>query len=47
MFLLCRGEKNIKIPTCYIQNDVNDFVHLIAQWKIHDISELNNYLLDL
>lgn len=32
-FLLCCGEKDIEIPTCYIRNDINHFVHLIAQWK--------------
>jgi len=31
--LLCRGEKDIEIPTCYIRNDVNHFIHLIAQWR--------------
>jgi hypothetical protein len=32
-FLLCRGDKDIEIPTCFIRNDVNHFVHLISQLK--------------
>jgi len=32
-FLLCRGDEDVEIPTCFIRNDVNHFVHLIIQWK--------------
>lgn len=32
-YLLCRGNKDIEIPQCFIRNDVNHFVHLITQWK--------------
>lgn len=32
-FMLCRGDKDIEIPTCFIRNDVNHFVHLISELK--------------
>jgi len=32
-FLLCRGDKDVEIPTCFICNYVNHFVHLITQWE--------------
>lgn len=31
-YTLFEGNKDVEIPSCFIRNDVNHFIHLITQW---------------
>lgn len=32
-FTLAVLKKDVDLPTCYLRNDVNHFIHLVSQWK--------------